>query len=312
MKQLLNVLARWVLAVVLAGLHSAAIAQVQVRSHGFLYANGAFTIIDVPGASYTFANGINNTGQIVGSFEKNGVHGFIETRGTFSTIDVPGVSAPGGRRVSTVATGINDAGHIVGFFDNINGVYGFLDADGVFSTIQPGAPFTNLGDINNTGRIVGTTSSHGFLYDNGAFTNIDFPGASFTQVSGINDVGHIVGTSQDEEYRGFVYANGTFTNIDVPGAIATLAYGINDAGQIVGTFGDAKGGLHGFLDSDGTFSTIDFPGAFQTNPIGINDAGQIVGSADFLVAVPEPDSAILFSVGLLGLGLAWRYRSGVR
>ena len=39
---------------------------------------------------------------------------------------------------------------------------------------------------------------------------------------------------------------------------------------------------------------------------GINDAGHIVG---FVTPVPEPGSLVLFSVGLLGLGLAWRRKS---
>jgi uncharacterized membrane protein len=44
---------------------------------------GTFTTIDVPGASGSFgtqAYGINNSGQIVGSFQDaTGVHGFLGT-----------------------------------------------------------------------------------------------------------------------------------------------------------------------------------------------------------------------------------------
>ncbi len=37
------------------------------KDHGFLRtATGAFTVIDVPGATRTYAAGINNAGQIVG------------------------------------------------------------------------------------------------------------------------------------------------------------------------------------------------------------------------------------------------------
>jgi probable HAF family extracellular repeat protein len=61
----------------------------------------------VPGASSTFASGINDAGQIVGSFSNStGTHGFLDIGGSFIQIDVPGASR-------TVASGINDAGQIV-------------------------------------------------------------------------------------------------------------------------------------------------------------------------------------------------------
>ena len=51
------------------------------------------------------------------------------------------------------------------------------------------------------------------------------------------------------------------------------------------------------------------PLAFPVHPIflpeGINGAGHIVG---LLLVIAEPGSLMLYSVGLLGLGLAWRQR----
>src|SRR4051795_5836147 len=70
----------------------------------------SFTQIDVPGASFTQAFGINDAGQIVGTFQDStGPHGFLDTGGSFTQIDVPGASF-------TTANGINDAGQIVGTF----------------------------------------------------------------------------------------------------------------------------------------------------------------------------------------------------
>src|SRR4051812_19733580 len=46
--------------------------------HGFVYSDGAFVTIDVPGASRTSAFGINNARQIVGNFtDSTGTHAFI-------------------------------------------------------------------------------------------------------------------------------------------------------------------------------------------------------------------------------------------
>jgi probable HAF family extracellular repeat protein len=49
-----------------------------------------FTTIDVPGAGYTVASGINADGQIVGWFtDATGTHGFLRDGATFTTFDVP-------------------------------------------------------------------------------------------------------------------------------------------------------------------------------------------------------------------------------
>ena len=79
-----------------------------------------FTTLDVPGASVTEADGINNAGQVVGFFNDSGVdRGFINTGGTFTTLDVPGARG-------TNAFGINNAGQVVGVFGDSSGSHGFV------------------------------------------------------------------------------------------------------------------------------------------------------------------------------------------
>ena len=80
-----------------------------------------FTTIDYPGATFTVANGINSTGQIVGSINGTRGGGFLYSGGSFSTINYPGLRAYG-----TVANGINDCGQIVGYFQEDTGVQAFL------------------------------------------------------------------------------------------------------------------------------------------------------------------------------------------
>lgn len=65
--------------------------------------------IDVPGASFTSATGINPQGDIVGQYddEAGRRHGFLLVDGAFTTIDYPNA-------VSTGAFGINPQGDIVG------------------------------------------------------------------------------------------------------------------------------------------------------------------------------------------------------
>ena len=125
---------------------------------------------------------------------------------TFTTIDYPDATSH-----STVANGINDAGQIVGYFNDSTGKF------------------------------------HGFLKDGATFTTIDVPGASATFARGINDAGQIVGFFQNPGDHGFLKDGAAFATIDRPGAIATDAIGIYDAGQIVGLFLDDTVQTHGFV-----------------------------------------------------------------
>jgi uncharacterized membrane protein len=161
---------------------------------GFLYSNGTFSAFDVPGGRINDVRGINDSGQIVGTFDAQFQrHGFIDSNGVFTSIDFPGAGG-------TSATGINAAGQIVGTRDVF---FGFLDVNGTFSPIQfPGSTLTFVNGINNAGQILGfyesTSEAHDFLYSNGVYTTLplDVPGSApnSTRATGFNDVGQIVGT----------------------------------------------------------------------------------------------------------------------
>ena len=91
--------------------------------HGYLKNGATLTTIDVPfaGATNTAARGINDAGQVVGSYSdaSGGVHGFLKDGATFTPIDIPGASY-------TAAQGINDAGQIVGFYEVGSSIHSFL------------------------------------------------------------------------------------------------------------------------------------------------------------------------------------------
>src|SRR4051794_19255223 len=107
-----------------------------------------FTTIDVPGAGGTSITGINNSGQMSGTYtdpRSGTAHGFLLSGGVFTPIDAPGAT-------STSLSGINASGQIVGFTDT----YSFLLSRGVFTTIDaPGATGTIAYGINDAGQIVG-------------------------------------------------------------------------------------------------------------------------------------------------------------
>ena len=123
-------------------------------------------------AQATWAQGINDAGEIVGYFKdsSNAFHAFTLTNGTFATLDDP--QATGG----TWGFGINDLGQIVGRFDDASGEHGFLYSGGIFTTVdEPNAvvpspqvdTVTKITGINNAGRMAGfyfddTSGIHGF------------------------------------------------------------------------------------------------------------------------------------------------------
>jgi uncharacterized membrane protein len=77
--------------------------------------------LQVQGADYTFANGINNSGTIVGDYTTDiGSSGFLLSGGVFTTIQFPGSAA-------TEIYGINDSGAIVGDYSDADGnVHAFI------------------------------------------------------------------------------------------------------------------------------------------------------------------------------------------
>ena len=292
---------------------------------GYLYSGGTFTTIGVPGATSTSVSGINDAGQIVGSYEtgEGEPKGFVDNGGVFTTISLPGATI-------LSANGINDAGQIVGNLREGDTYQGFLDNGGVFTRISvPGATGTSAANgINDAGQIVGSYRTgdvgapQGFVDNGGVFTRISVPGALTSYANGINDAGQIVGTYITAEINGkelgFVDNGGTFTTISVPGALVlgTVANGINDAGQIVGTYGlelkvDGKtqgSTTQGFVDNGGVFTTISVSGATPftgTWATGINDAGQIVGDyIPSVPAVPEPGTLTLELAGIVIIAAA--------
>jgi probable HAF family extracellular repeat protein len=245
-------------------------------THGFLYVNGNFTSIGVPG-TFTAPYGINNSGEIVGYTGNQ--RGFLYVNGNFTSISVPGSTA-------TQAYGINNFGNIVGFYQDALGSHGFLYVNGNFTSIDAlinivGYYVSSASGINDLGDIVGTysdaTGGHAFLYKNGNFTSIDVPGATGTWPTGINNFGNIVGYYADtaNQEHGFLYANGKFTLINVPGSPYTNAFGINDSGQIVGGYNDATA-HHGFLATPVAQPVpIDIKPGDDINSINLKSKGKI-------------------------------------
>jgi hypothetical protein len=118
---------------------------------GFMVLNGNYTTIAFAGAQITNALGVNDNGEVVGSYASGSFsNGFSWQNGTFTTINYP--KSPYG----TVLTGVNNSGVIVGNHISAEKDSGFIYENGVFKNIvYSGAKFTMAGGINNNGLVSG-------------------------------------------------------------------------------------------------------------------------------------------------------------
>ncbi len=173
------------------------------------------------------------------------------------------------------ATGINDGGQVVGYFNSNMPPYatvGFIWNSITNTTVYLGENIYPK-EINNSGKIVGNKinadgSEQGFFWQNGEI--LDF--GDFYPTA-INDNNQIVGYKYDENYycTGYLWENGNFTNL-CDGSCMPLD--INNFGKIVGEFYDENYENHGFLWESGNIIIITGTDARSNN---INLKGQIVG-----------------------------------
>lgn len=233
------------------------------------------TRLDYPGSTSTAARGINNSGDVVGTYvcaaacvnprtgeaSSAGTHGFLLQDGVYTRIDVPAVG-----RTATTARGIGDHGIIVGHYTAAGIQHGFAHFAGryVYPIDVPAELFDNPDSpachtlpirISSRGDIVGCihegtdtmTTMHGFLLRRGRFTVLSTPHHTGDTSSRDPDTMNN-GVAENGPVVGFYFSSGVSYITDRRHAIATTftfdgdlftwAWDINGRGDIVGVRGD--------------------------------------------------------------------------
>jgi probable HAF family extracellular repeat protein len=249
-----------------------------------------FTTIDVPGAVFTSASGINARGDIVGSY-KNGdgrTHGYLLRDGEFTTIDFPGSAG-------TDAKGISPSGEIVGDYwvagvaPGVNFRGYMRTADGDFLPVDyPGHTHAILQRILPDGTILGcrhdgdfTATMKGIIISRQGYAEIEQ--FASMQNGATPDRRHIVGlyTNTAGSQQGFLIDDGVFKPLFVGDIPTFAAWDMNPAGEIIGVYTTSVGAttvFHGFVLRDEGYVSIDVPGATATRAFGINARGDVVGA----------------------------------
>ncbi len=236
----------------------------------------------------------------------------------------------------SVASGINDAGQVVGQSRTGNGLYhAFITgADGVGMTDLGtlGGDYSKASGINGAGQVVGQSQTdkgqlHAFITGpNGAgMTDLGTLSGEYYSESfatGINEMGQVVGyftSNKHNQYHAFITGpNGVgMTELGTLGGDYSLARGINQAGQVVGSSGTVNAAGTPNLDDKGPHAFITGPnGAGMTDlgtlrglpystsyASGLNEIGQVVGTSFDGVDhafITGPDGAGMTDLGRLG------------
>jgi probable HAF family extracellular repeat protein len=236
------------------------------------------------------ANGLNNSGQVIGYAYTSGGHinAYLSMDGKAASLHPADPKA-----TDSAANGVNDSGVAAGWV----GYEGAGTRAAVFSngSVQVlgtlGGDYSTAYGINAGGQVVGSADlgngeRHAFVTQaGGGLLDLGTLGTGANSVAdAINDHGIVTGYTDIDAfggYRAFVYANGMMRALDTLGGSFAEGYAINNAGMVAGYSGTAGDqASHAFLYANGVVQDLGGLGGWDSYATGINEAGDVVGTGN--------------------------------
>ncbi len=274
-------------------------AMIYIMLVQFLLAHDAqgvqYTITNVgASAGASIAEGINESGQVVGRFKATTGPGTYEHAFLWEDGVLNDLGTLYEDRYLSQASCINESGQIVGYSNYSDSFYGhaFLYENGVMQDLGTlGGDTSSASCINDSGQIVGrstATSSwdgHAFLYD-GSWHDI---GGYDSAATAINNSGQVAGHT--DVFTPFHHAflwDGTMHDLGTLRGSAGYSYAqdLNESGLVVGYSEVSSGGMHAFI-YDGGMHDLGTLGGSGSVAEAINDKGEVVGYSRFSTEVDE-------------------------
>ncbi len=266
-------------------------------------------IIEVPDATATYADFVNASGAVTGSYiDVDGLyHPYVRTsNGTF----VFHTYLEPSNLEYFFVHGITDTRIIVARAKAVGDrprSYVGTSQQGLSELEFPGSVSTEGYNINQDGSVVGYYDSadgrrRGFIArpteETAAkfrdiaylpapeftytYESIDVPGVDFLELAASSDFEDYAGNTRSadgEKIVGFTLIDGVFTRHDFPGAQNTYFYALGNNGIAAGHYEDSEGLYHGVILENGELRQYDFPGAVETFIYGFSDAtGALTGN----------------------------------
>jgi hypothetical protein len=260
-----------------------------------------YQTVDVPASSVNQVNGIDQSGDVVGTTGDGSASDPYQSYvaqvpyDSFQSETYPGAQGTVATSIASTASQTMVAGWVI-HPPQLPGIWAFVQTNGLWAIFRDrkggrgSDTATEILGINDAGFGVGyfkNTSGNDVpvvvSIPTESFTSLKPPGYSNAQATGINVFGDIVGWEAGSGgTTGFFERLGSYYTLAHAKAKATYALGINSTDQIVGYYTDSAGTNHGFIlknpKSKQKWQTIDEPNAAHGTVVtGINDQDAICG-----------------------------------